>query len=96
MQFEIDRYLRVVGALDDADTDDDAFVDQPLAEDALRCLRDMHDTEFHTACSLRDLLVTTAHDDPEITAFLSMWADEEYRHGEAIAKVLRRHVAVSD
>lgn len=91
VRFDIDQYLHVVGPLDDAGIDYDAFLANPLAEDDLRCLRYMHDVEFHTTCYLRDLLVTSAHDDPEITTFLAMWAFEEYWHGEAIAAVLTRH-----
>ncbi len=91
MNFDIDRYLAVVEPLDDSDIDYDAFLTDPLDEDTLRCLRYMHDVEFHTTCYLRDLLVTSAHDDPEITAFLAMWSFEEYWHGAAIAKVLERH-----
>lgn len=91
MNFDIDRYLGLVEPLDDSDIDYDAFLTDPLDEDTLRCLRYMHDIEFHTTCYLRDLLVTSAHDDPEITAFLAMWSFEEYWHGEAIAKVLDRH-----
>jgi rubrerythrin len=91
VKFDIDQYLEVVGALDDADIDYDAFAEQPLDDDTLRCLRYMHDIEFHTTCYLRDLLVTSAHDDPEITAFLAMWSYEEFWHGNAIAKVLARH-----
>lgn len=89
--FDLDQYLRVVGPLDTADIDFDAFVAAPLDDDTLRCLRYMHDVEFHTTCYLRDLLVTSAHDDPAITSFLAMWAFEEFWHGEAIAEVLRRH-----
>ena len=51
----------------------------------------MHDIECHTICYLRDLLVTSAHRDPEITTFLTFWSFEEYWHGEAIATVLRAH-----
>ncbi len=91
MNFDIDRYLTLVEPLDDGDIDYDAFLTDPLDDDALRCLRYMHDIEFHTTCYLRDLLVTSAHEDPEITAFLAMWSFEEYWHGEAIAKVLARH-----
>jgi rubrerythrin len=91
MNFDIDRYLQLVEPLDDGDIDYDAFLTDPLDADTLRCLRYMHDIEFHTTCYLRDLLVTAAHDDPEITAFLAMWSYEEYWHGEAIAKVLARH-----
>lgn len=91
MNFDIDRYLGSVAALDDHDIDYDAFVDRPLDHDTLRCLRYMHDVEHHTVCYLRDLLVTRAHDDPAVTAFLTMWAYEEHWHGEAIAKVLHAH-----
>ncbi len=95
MRFDIEKYKDHCGALDDSDIDYDAFRDQPLAPDALRCLRYMHDVESHTVCYLRDLLVTPAHADPEITTFLSIWAFEELWHGEAIGKVLQAHGEVS-
>jgi hypothetical protein len=91
MNFDIDKYMSVVAALDDRDIDYDAFRTDPLDENALRCLRYMHDVEHHTVCYLRDLLVTQAHNDPAITSFLTMWAFEEYWHGEAIGKVLSAH-----
>ena len=92
MRFSIDQYQRIVQpvTIDDLDLDH-AFDDQPLSEDVLRCLRYMHDIELHTVCYLRDLLVTSAHRDPEITTFLTMWAYEEFWHGDAIARVLRAH-----
>jgi rubrerythrin len=68
-----------------------AFADQPLDHGALRCLRYMHDIESHTMCYLRDLLVTRAHGDPEVTAFLATWCYEEHWHGDAIARVLQAH-----
>ena len=51
----------------------------------------MHDVEHHTVCYLRDLLVTSAHRDPEMTTFLTLWTFEEFWHGEAIAAVLAAH-----
>jgi len=51
----------------------------------------MHDVEHHTVCYLRDLLLTPAHQDPEITSFLSCWVFEEMWHGEAIGQVLAAH-----
>jgi hypothetical protein len=51
----------------------------------------MHDVEFHTICYLRDLLMTSAHADPEVTSFLTFWTYEEYWHGEALAEVLSVH-----
>jgi hypothetical protein len=66
-----------------------------LDADTLRCLRYMHDVEFHTVCYLRDLLLSPAHDDPEVTAFLSFWVYEEFWHGEAIAEVLAAHAEMA-
>ncbi len=95
MRFDIDRYIGSVDALDDRDIDYDAFLDRPLDDDTLRCLRYMHDIEHHTTCYLRDLLVTSAHDDPAVTSFLAMWAYEEFWHGEAVGRVLERHGEVA-
>jgi hypothetical protein len=92
MRFSIDRYQQIVDrvAVDDLDLDH-AFDDRRLSPAVLRCLRAMHDVELHTVCYLRDLLVTSAHRDPTVTTFLTMWAYEEYWHGEAIGRVLRAH-----
>jgi hypothetical protein len=77
--------------LDLEDIDFEAFRTHPLDPNALRCLRYMHDVEGHTICYLRDILVTRAHRDPEVTAFLACWSYEEHWHGEAIARVLEAH-----
>ena len=95
MSFDIDRYLAHVAPLDDGDIDYDDFVRAPLDDDVLRCLRYAHDIEHHTICYMRDLLVTSAHEDPEVTSFLAMWAFEEFWHGQALAKVLERHDEVN-
>lgn len=87
----IDRSTR----LDLDGIDFDRFRSEPLDPDSLRCLRYMHDVEHHTSCYLRDLLVTRAHRDPEVTAFLTCWAYEELWHGEAIGRVLAAHHEVS-
>ena len=73
------------------DLDLGLFHEQPLDSAALRCLRYMHDVEGHTMCYLRDVLVTKAHRDPDVTAFLACWSYEEHWHGDAIAKVLGAH-----
>jgi hypothetical protein len=73
------------------DIDFDAFRTDPLDADTLRCLRYMHDVEGHTICYLRDILVTAAHRDPDVTAFLACWSYEEHWHGDAIARVLHAH-----
>src|SRR5580658_9767893 len=91
MKTTIDSYKSRAGRLDISGIDFDDFRDQPLGADALRTLRYMHDVEHHTVCYLRDLLLTPAHADPEITSFLSCWVFEEMWHGEAIAEVLEAH-----
>jgi len=91
MEFDIAEYKRRTARLDVADIDLDAFAERPLDRHALRCLRYMHDVEFHTICYLRDLLMTPAHRDPEVTAFLTFWSFEEFWHGEAIGAVLTAH-----
>src|SRR5580658_1205825 len=91
MRTTIDSYKSRAGRLDLAGIDFDDFRIHPLAPDALRTLRYMHDVEHHTVCYLRDLLLTPAHQDPEITSFLSCWVYEEMWHGEAIGRVLEAH-----
>jgi hypothetical protein len=51
----------------------------------------MHDNEHHTVCYLRDLLVTPAPRDPDITTFLTVWSYEEMWHGQALGRVLAAH-----
>jgi hypothetical protein len=87
--FDIADYKRRTGPIVFDDLDLVHFERQPLAPGVLRCIAATHDVEFHTVCYLRDLLVTPAHADPEITAFLTFWNHEELWHGEALAAVLR-------
>jgi len=91
MSFDITTYQRLSAKLDVEDIDFESFREHPLHPEALRCLRYMHDVESHTVCYLRDLLVTRAHRDPEVTSFLTLWSYEEFWHGEAIAGVLAAH-----
>jgi len=91
MRTTIDSYTQRSGRLDLEGIEFDDFTARPLAPEALRTLRYMHDIEHHTICYLRDLLLTPAHADPTITSFLSCWAYEEMWHGEAIGQVLEKH-----
>ena len=91
----MDRYKATNDRLRWDDLDLGVFAAQPLAEDDLRCLRYMHDVEFHTACYLRDLLSTRAHEDSRATAFMQLWAFEEFWHGEGLAAVLHAHGEVA-
>ena len=91
MAFDISDYKTRTGRLQWDDLDLGVFAQRPLDAGSLRCLRYMHDVEFHTVCYLRDLLLTPAHADPTVTTFLSFWVFEEYWHGEALAAVLDSH-----
>ncbi len=91
MRTTIDNYTARAARLETDDLDLRSFADRPLSPQALRCLRYMHDVEHHTVCYLRDLLLTPAHRDPDVTAFLSCLVFEELWHGEAIAAVLSAH-----
>lgn len=95
MSLDAPVYADRTSRLDLAGIDFDAFRDHRLDEPSLRCLRYMHDVESHTICYLRDVLVTRAHRDPDLTTFLTCWAWEEHWHGEAIARVLRAHGEVA-
>ncbi|HXQ60847.1 MAG TPA: hypothetical protein VN796_00865 [Acidimicrobiales bacterium] len=91
MRIDTDTLVRRSARLQVEDLDLGAIAAHPLDPDTLRCLRYMHDVEGHTVCYLRDMLVTTAHRDPEVTAFLTCWSYEEHWHGDAIGRVLDAH-----
>ncbi len=91
MSFDIASYSANAHKVADDDVDYTAFERRPLPDPALRALHYMSDIESHTICYLRDLLVTPSHQDPEITTFLTMWAYEEFWHGEVLDKVLAAH-----
>lgn len=91
MSFDIASYSATARRVVDDDIDYTAFRRNPLSASALRALQYMSDVESHTICYLRDLLVTPSHQDPEITTFLTMWAYEEFWHGEVLDKVLAAH-----
>ncbi|MGH3888288.1 MAG: ferritin-like domain-containing protein [Pseudonocardiaceae bacterium] len=91
MSFDLASYSANARRVVDDDVDYRAFQRRPLPDAALRTLQYMSDVENHTICYLRDLLVTPSHQDPEITTFLTMWAYEEFWHGEVLDKVLAAH-----
>ncbi len=91
MDFAIDEYKQRINRLQVDDLDFGSFRDQPLDSGSLRCIRYMHDVEFHTVCYLRDLLLTPAHQDPEMTTFLTFWNFEEFWHGDALGRILQAH-----
>jgi hypothetical protein len=91
VSFDIADYKQRAERLRWDDLDFARFADEPLDDATLRCIEYMHDVELHTICYLRDVLVTPAHADPDVTAFLSCWTYEEMWHGEALAAVLAAH-----
>lgn len=91
MAFDIREYTRSSKAVQWDDLDLNAFRTDPLPPATLRSLRYMCDVEYHTVCYLRDMLVTPSHQDPRVTAFMTMWNVEEFWHGEALAAVLEQH-----
>jgi hypothetical protein len=88
---DLEAMKATTARLDVSGIDFDAFRDEPLSVGAVRCLRYMHDVEYHTVCYLRDLLVTKVHRNHEVTSFLTFWNYEEYWHGEAIGRILAEH-----
>ena len=90
-EFDIDAFKARSAPVSLEGIDFADFLDRPLDPDTLRCLRYMHDVEYHTVCYLRDLLVTPAHRDPTVTTFLTLWNLEEMYHGDALEAVLTTH-----
>jgi hypothetical protein len=94
--FDIDRYTQTSKGVQWQDLPFEDFRDHPLPPETLRSLRYMCDVEYHTVCYLRDMLVTPSHQDPGVTAFMTMWNMEEFWHGEALAAVLKMHDVTVD
>ena len=88
-EFELAKYLRASRKLDLDGIDFEVVPRHPLTPEEIRVLTYMMDIETHTIIYLRDLLTTPAAYDPEVTAFLSLWAYEEFWHGEALSRFLR-------
>ena len=85
---DISRYLDASKRVDLTGIDFESAADFPLHPDEIRCLTYMTDIESHTIVYLRGLLNTCAIDDPEVTAFLSCWAYEEFFHSQALRQFL--------
>lgn len=88
-EFDLARFLKASKKLDLEGIDFDRVADFPLTRDEIRCLTYMMDIETHTVIYLRELLATPAAEDPEVTAFLSLWVYEEFWHGEALSRFLQ-------
>ncbi len=87
-EFDLDRYLRASKKVDLTGVEWDRVKQTPLPAAEARCLAYMMDIESHTVIYLRDLLITRAANEPDVTAFLSCWVYEELWHGEAFSRFL--------
>lgn len=85
---DVTRYLDASKKVDLTGIDFASAGKFPLRTDEVRCLTYMMDVESHTIVYLRGLRNTCAIDDPEITAFLSCWAYEEFFHSRALRQFL--------
>jgi hypothetical protein len=94
--FDLDRYLRVSGAIK-PESVDWTLPQARLSDDALFTIAYMMDIESHTIVYLRDLLSTHVVRENEVTAFLSCWAYEEFFHSLLLRRFLAtQNVAIDD
>src|SRR5690625_1617938 len=90
-EFDVRAYARTATRVDRSVVDVDAFRARPLEPGAVRALTYLRAVERSTIKHLRDVLVTPSHTDPEVTAFLTTWAYEEYWFGDAVTAILEAH-----
>jgi rubrerythrin len=86
---ELERILKITHKLTIDDIDWEAAARAGLTEDEKFVLTYFSDIESQTIMYMRDLLHTSAVDDPDVIGFLSVWNYEEYFHGYALAKLLK-------
>lgn len=88
VDFDIERFLALSGAVDLEDLDWQEAARVGVTDAEAKILRYMADTETHTILYLRDLLAGHTCQDAEVTSFLSVWVYEELWHGRAIDRLL--------
>ena len=86
--FDLERYLDNSQKVETRDLDFSRVRDYPVTKEEIRCLAYMMDVEAHTVMYFKSLLRTCAAKDPEVVAFMSCWAYEEFFHGRAIRQFL--------
>lgn len=86
--FDLERYLDNSQKVETRDLDFSRVRDYPVTKEEIRCLAYMMDVEAHTVMYFKSLLRTCAANDPEVVAFMSCWAYEEFFHGRAIRQFL--------
>ena len=85
---ETSRVLEISSKLDISDIDWQQAAEIGITEEERFILTYFSDIEAQTIMYMRDLLHTSAVDDPNVIGFLSAWNYEEYFHGEALTKLL--------
>lgn len=85
---ELERILEITHKLTIDDIDWSAAKQAGLSDQEKFVITYFSDIESQTIMYMRDLLHTSAVDDPDVIGFLSVWNYEEYFHGYALAKLL--------
>ena len=88
LHFDVERYVRLSKKVDISDLDLSHAARYPISDEEVRALTYMTDIESHTIVYLRAILNTCAVEDPQIAAFLSCWAYEEFFHGHTLRQFL--------
>lgn len=91
--FDVRAYAREATRVDRSMVDLETFRARPLDAAAVRTLAYLRDVERSTIQHLRDVLVTPSHTDPQVTAFLTTWAYEEFWFADALTAVIDAHPA---
>src|ERR1035437_3881449 len=92
----IERFLNFSKCLDVTGIDWDDVPNHVLRDDEIRALTYFMDVESNTIFYLKEILCTPAIEVPEIQAFLSCWAYEEFFHGFALKTFLRSYGVAID
>ena len=85
---DLNKFLDHSGKIQTDDIDWDLGKKSGLTEDEVFVLTYFSDIESQTIIYMRDLLHTTAIQDPDTIGFLSMWNYEEYFHGQVLGRLL--------
>ena len=86
--FDLERYLDNSQKVETRDLDFSRVRDYPVIKGGDSLPEYMMDVEAHTVMYFKNLLRTCAVRDPEVVAFMSCWAYEEFFHGRAIRQFL--------
>ena len=89
--FDVRDFARTAVGSYRSELDLDGYRRAPLSADTLRVLGYLQVIERATMTHLRSVLVTAAHKDARVTAFLVTWAYEKYWIADALEQILLAH-----